>query len=129
MDSIEKTGKTSLGGAKVYGNLCGRVSLIVLLAFGLVSSGMARTPALWSSKPVVRPEVPTGLSRSSNPIDAFIAAEHTARGLQPVGPADKRTLLRRVYLDLLGIPPTPAEQDAFLRDAAPDAYEKVVDRL
>ena len=43
--------------------------------------------------------------------------------------ADKRTLLRRVYLDLIGIPPTPAEQDAFLQDESPDAYEKVVDRL
>jgi hypothetical protein len=80
-------------------------------------------------KPVVRPSVPTGVTRSPNPIDSFIAAEYKARGLQPVGPADKRTLLRRVYFDLIGIPPTPAEQDAFLRDASLDAYEKVVDRL
>ena len=51
------------------------------------------------------------------------------KGLKPVGPADKRTLLRRVYLDLIGLPPTLAEQDAFLQDRSPDAYEKVVDRL
>ena len=51
------------------------------------------------------------------------------KGLTPAGPADKRTLLRRVYLDLIGFPPTPAEQDAFLEDESPDAYEKVVDRL
>ena len=84
---------------------------------------------LWVLKPVVRPEVSAGRTASSNPIDAFIAAEYEAEGLKPVGPADKRTLLRRVYLDLIGLPPTPAEQEAFLRDESPDAYEKVVDRL
>jgi hypothetical protein len=47
----------------------------------------------------------------------------------PVEKADKLTLLRRVYLDLIGIPPTPAEQEAFLADSAPDAYEKTVERL
>jgi len=78
---------------------------------------------------VVRPTVPTGLTKSTNPIDAFIAAEYKKRGLRSVGPADKLVLLRRVYLDLIGIPPTPAEQDAFLKDDSPDAYEKVVDRL
>ena len=84
---------------------------------------------LWVLDPVVRPRVPAGVTKSANPIDAFIAAEYKARGLRPVGPADKATLLRRVYLDLVGIPPTPAEQDAFLKDDSPDAYEKVVDRL
>ena len=61
---------------------------------------------------------------SSNPIDAFIAEGYEAAGLKPVGPADKRTLLRRVTLDLIGLPPTPEEQEAFLRDESPDAYEK-----
>ena len=85
---------------------------------------------LWSQKPVVRPAVPAGVTQSTNPIDAFIAAELEAEGaLRPAGPADKATLLRRVYLDLIGLPPTPAEQDAFLKDESPDAYEKVVDRL
>ena len=84
---------------------------------------------LWSLKPVVRPEVPAGLTTSSNPIDAFVAEQYKARGLKPVGPADKLTLLRRVHLDLTGLPPTPAEQDAFLQDPSPDAYEKVVDKL
>ena len=69
---------------------------------------------LWSLEPVVRPEVPAGVTRSSNPIDAFIAATWKQKGLRPAGPADKLTLLRRVYLDLIGIPPTPAEQEAFL---------------
>lgn len=83
----------------------------------------------WSLRPVVRPAVPTALTRSPNPIDGFTAAEHQTKGLKPVGPADRLTLLRRVYLDLVGIPPSPEEQDAFVRDASPGAYEKVVDRL
>ena len=84
---------------------------------------------LWVLKPVVRPEAPTGKTGSSNPIDAFIAEGYEAAGLKPVGPADRRTLLRRVTLDLVGLPPTPEEQEAFLRDESPEAYEKVVDRL
>jgi hypothetical protein len=84
---------------------------------------------LWSLKPVVRPQVPVGLTASPNPVDAFIAAEYQARGLKPVGPASRRALLRRVSLDLTGLPPTPAEQEAFLRDPSPNAYEKLVDRL
>jgi hypothetical protein len=86
-------------------------------------------PPPWALEPVVRPAVPSGLTPSSNPIDAFVAAVYKVRGLTPVGPADKRTLLRRVYLDLVGLPPSPADQDAFLTDTSPDAYEKVVDRL
>src|SRR6266566_4653664 len=84
---------------------------------------------LWVLQPVERPAVPAALAKSSNPIDAFVAAQYAAKGLKPVGQADKRTLMRRVYLDLIGIPPTPAEQEAFLKDESPDAYEKVVDQL
>jgi len=84
---------------------------------------------LWVLKPVVRPQIPADATKAANPVDAFIAAEYQSKGLRPVGPADKRTLLRRVYLDLVGIPPTPAEQEAFLQDSSPDAYEKVVDKL
>jgi hypothetical protein len=84
---------------------------------------------LWVLKPVVRPEIPTELTKSPKPIDAFIAAEYKAKGLKPVRAADKSTLLRRVYLDVIGIPPTLAEQTAFLNDQSADAYGKVVDRL
>ncbi len=66
---------------------------------------------------------------SRNPIDAFIAAEHEARGLKPRPEASKTVLLRRVYLDLIGLPPSPEELHAFLADSSQDAYEKVVDRL
>ena len=98
----------------------------------LCSAAMAETKekaTLWVLQPLVRPAVPAELRQLPNPIDAFIAAGYKAKGLTPVARADKRTLLRRVYLDLIGIPPAPAEQDAFLRDSSPDAYEKVVDQL
>lgn len=64
-----------------------------------------------------------------NPIDAFIAKEHQARGLKPRPEASKEVLLRRVYLDLIGLAPTPEELRAFLADKSPDAYEKVVNKL
>ncbi len=84
----------------------------------------------WSFTPIRRPAVPrlAGL-QPSNPIDAFIRARLAREGLKPSPPADRATLIRRVSLDLTGLPPTPEEVDAFLKDASPTAYEKVVDRL
>jgi hypothetical protein len=102
---------------------------ILLTACLALPAPESKDQHLWSLEPVVRPELPAGVTRSSNPIDAFIAATWKQKGLRPAGPADKLTLLRRVYLDLIGFPPTPAEQEAFLKDPSPDAYEKVVDRL
>jgi len=100
---------------------------------GIVSSrvvhGATKPRILWSLQRVVRPEIPTGLTGSKNPIDAFIAEKYQEKALQPTEPADKLTLLRRIYFDLIGLPPTIAEQQAFLRDKTPEAYEKVVDRL
>ncbi|HXG13042.1 MAG TPA: DUF1549 domain-containing protein, partial [Gemmataceae bacterium] len=80
---------------------------------------------------VQRPPVPRVQNTNwvRNPIDAFIAAEHEQRGLRPRPEAPRHVLLRRVYLDLIGLPPTPAELHAFLNDPSSDAYEKVVDRL
>jgi mono/diheme cytochrome c family protein len=85
----------------------------------------------WAYQRPVRPSVPAVRDAAwvRNPIDAFVAAERAKHGLAPVGPADRATLLRRVYLDLTGLPPTRAELHAFLADPAPDAYERVVDRL
>src|SRR5687767_10923634 len=85
----------------------------------------------WSFIPPVRPTQPktTDGKWAGNPIDAFILSRLEAAGLQPSKEADKVTLVRRVTLDLTGLPPTPAEVDAFVSDASPDAYEKLVDRL
>src|SRR5579871_5748893 len=86
---------------------------------------------MWSLRPVRRPAIPRTPfdARSDNPIDRFIFARLTAKGLRPSPPAGKLSLLRRVSIDLTGLPPTPQEIDAFLKDNTPQAYEKVVDRL
>jgi hypothetical protein len=85
----------------------------------------------WAFRTPVRPPVPQlkHTARVRNPVDAFLAAEWEQRGLTPQPEADKRLLLRRVFLDLIGLPPTREEQAAFLADSSPDTYEKVVDRL
>lgn len=70
---------------------------------------------------------PAGWAR--NAIDYFVQAKLESQGLEPSPEADKYTLVRRLYLDLIGLPPTPAEADAFTHDASPDAYEKLVDKL
>ena len=85
----------------------------------------------WSFRKPVRPPLPETSpdAWSQHPIDRFLAVEHQRQGLTPMPPAEKNLLLRRVYLDLIGLPPTPEELRAFQADASPDAYEKVVDRL
>jgi hypothetical protein len=86
----------------------------------------------WAFRPMTRPAVPTIRNPQSairNPIDAFILAKLEQKGLRPSPRADKRTLIRRATLDLLGLPPTPAEVEAFVNDKSPDAWEKLIDRL
>ena len=82
-------------------------------------------------EPVQRPSVPTVQNTAwvRNAVDAFLAAEHQSRGLKPRPEADRATLLRRVYLDLIGLPPTREELQAFLADTSPNAYEKTVEKL
>jgi len=105
-------------------------SVLLVVAVSAADTPSAKPkPKLWSLQPVIRPEVPAGVTQSANPLDAFIGAKYKEKGLHANGAADKLTLLRRVYFDLVGLPPTPAEQDAFLSDTSPDAYEKVVDAL
>jgi len=81
----------------------------------------------WSFIPPRRAALPAG--NAKNPIDRFILARLEREGLRPSPEADRRLLIRRVSLDLTGLPPTPAEVQAFVDDASADAYEKVVDRL
>lgn len=84
----------------------------------------------WSLKPRTPVEIPTTSIEhwQRNPVDAFIAAELERRGLTPQPEADRRTLVRRVSLDLIGLPPTPDEVTAFIADESPMAYESLVDR-
>jgi hypothetical protein len=85
----------------------------------------------WAFQRPVPPAVPAVRNAAwvRNPIDAFVAAQHEQRGLVPAAAAEKAVLLRRVYLDLTGLPPMREELHAFLADPAGDAYERVVDRL
>jgi hypothetical protein len=85
----------------------------------------------WAYETPRRPSLPPVRNRDwcRNPIDHFVLARLEKDGLIPSPPAGKETLIRRVTLDLIGLPPTPQEVDAFLADTAPGAYERVVDRL
>jgi hypothetical protein len=85
----------------------------------------------WAYHPPVRPEVPRvqGAAWVRNPVDAFIAQGQQSLSLTPVPEAAKATLLRRVYLDLIGLPPTREELSAYLANESPTAYEEVVDHL
>jgi len=86
----------------------------------------------WSFQPVVRPALPvlapTG-SAPVNPVDSFILSKLQSEGFSHSAPADKRTLVRRITLDLTGLPPSPAEVDEFLADESPEAYANLVERL
>lgn len=85
----------------------------------------------WSLIPPTRPELPAVNDPTwpRNPIDHFIAARLDSEGLAPAPPADRRTLVRRLSLDLTGLPPSPETVEAFVNDSSVDAYEKLVDRL
>jgi len=87
--------------------------------------------AFWAFQPVKPVALPQVKDEGwvKSPIDRFILARLEAAGLTPTAPADKRTLLRRVTYDLTGLPPTPEEMDAFLKDNSPEAFAKVVERL
>src|SRR5262249_37437392 len=85
----------------------------------------------WSLVKPERPTLPTVRNEAwvKNAIDRFVLAKLEDTDLAPAAEADRRTLIRRVTFDLIGLPPTPAEVEAFVADKAPSAYEKVVDRL
>ena len=97
------------------------------------SSSLADDGSWWSLRPISSPEPPRLSVREAawarNPIDAFIIAGLRSKGLRPSPEADRRTLIRRLSFDLTGLPPSPEEVDDFLADTAPDAYERLVDRL
>jgi hypothetical protein len=85
----------------------------------------------WAYRPLTRPQPPAVRNQAwpQGPIDRFVLARLEAAHLAPAPPATRRTLIRRLAFDLTGLPPTPAEVDAFVADRAPDALARVVDRL
>jgi cytochrome c553 len=85
----------------------------------------------WSFQPLAKPQPPAAKNDAwcRTPIDRFVLAKLEAKGLAPNPPVEKRTLIRRAYFDLIGLPPTPEQIDRFLADASPGAYEKVIDEL
>ena len=94
-------------------------------------AGPSKQKQHWSFQPVRRPTVPPVQKQSwvRNPIDAFVLAKLESKGISPAPGADRATLIRRLSLDLLGLPPTPTEVDAFVSDTRPDVYERLVRRL
>jgi mono/diheme cytochrome c family protein len=99
-----------------------------------VAPGRAITPeqrSYWAFQPIRNPAVPAvrHAERVRTPVDAFILARLEREGLEPAPEAPRLDLIRRVTYDLTGLPPAPGEIDAFVADAAPDAYERLVDRL
>ncbi|WP_162130519.1 PSD1 and planctomycete cytochrome C domain-containing protein [Schlesneria paludicola] len=96
-----------------------------------IAGTVANKANLWSIKPLVRASVPVVAAEPSttNPIDAFIRYKLNEHGFSTSPEADRRTLIRRIYFDVIGLPPSPEEVDAFLADSDTKAYEKLVDRL
>ncbi len=102
------------------------------MAADLVKDSTPAVPTdLWSLQPVASPPPPDVKNDAwpQTPIDRFVLARLESAGLAPVSDADRSTLLRRLTFDLTGLPPTPAEREAFLADDSPQAIETVVDRL
>ena len=97
----------------------------------LAAAAAAQSPSWWAYRQLQRPAVPAVRDAAwvRNAVDAFVLAGLEARGFAPAPAADRHTLLRRVTYDLAGLPPTAAEIEAFVADDAPDAYDKVVERL
>ena len=115
--------------------------LLLAVAFALVISisprlragalAVSATEKHWAFQPVRRPEVPVVTDRAwaSNPIDRFVMAKLEAERLKPVAGADRRTLIRRLFLDLIGLPPTPQEVENFVSDRSEYAVARLVDDL
>ena len=109
-----------------------RLAFVVATGFALSLSATEDNKSdWWSFKPASRQAPPSVKSQKwvRNPVDAFILAKLEAEGLSPSPEADRRTLIRRLSFDLIGLPPTPEEVAAFQRDRSQDAYAKLVDRL
>ena len=111
------------------GNLPLSWLLLIALATSLEAAPNTRKEwPFYKPEPIEPPAVKNG-DWVRNPIDAFILAKLEEKGLEPAREASRHVLVRRLYYDLIGLPPTPEEVEAFVNDTDPDAYKKVVDRL
>ncbi len=122
-----KLPRFALGGLRTR---IGLASAYLLGAFPLLAAQNGE-PAPWPFNPraAVTPPAWLGENRPHNDIDAFILERLHQEALQPAPPADRRILARRLYFDLIGLPPSPEEMDSFLQDNSPKAYETLVDSL
>ena len=120
-----------MGGGRYHAGRMSRRAFVVLLV--MVCCGGAAPAREWAFRVAEKPAVPEVKNEKwgRNEIDRFVLARLGKEGLSPSGEADRRTLIRRVSFDLIGLPPTPEEVDAFVHDSLPEgaAWEKVVDRL
>ncbi len=116
---------------EIGGSLAGRKTRTPKLETGRVLDYLPEQRAFWSFQPVREPVVPQVQDAAwpTGAIDRFILARLESAGLKPAPQADRRTLIRRVTFDLIGLPPTPDEIEAFVADERPDAWEQLVDRL
>ncbi|MBI1177732.1 DUF1553 domain-containing protein [bacterium] len=106
--------------------------IAILLLWCIAAHARESATNLWSIQPLVCPNVPEVQSKivdCSNPVDRFIEAKLESKGLHLSPEADRRTLIRRLYFDLIGLPPSPEEIETFIHDGSPNAYDKLVDRL
>ncbi len=110
-----------------------RIVAAVILFAATVASAADKPNGDWAFRPIKPPAVPTAPEKHKswvrNPVDAFVLEKLQTNGLTPSAEADRRTLARRLSVNLTGLPPTPDELDAFLKDTSNDAYEKLVDKL
>jgi len=102
-----------------------------LWSLALSAAEVPSADSHWAFQPVVRPAIPTAKisAGAANPVDAFIQARLSESGLTPSSEADRGTLIRRLYLVMLGVPPTPEDVSAFLADLQPRAWERWLDRV
>src|SRR5215510_14948336 len=110
-----------------------RVAFVPVVVVSVFLISAAESPAStdhWAFSAPAKPSVPKvkNANWSQNPIDFFILAKLEEKRLKPSPPADRRTLVRRLSFDLIGLPAAPEEVEAFLRDRSQSAYEKLVDR-
>lgn len=128
-DALKMPPKESLP-AGVVADLAAWVDSGAFWPAPVASEGTIAGERHWAFGPLrsdVPPEDPEGWA--AGPIDRFLAARHRERGLRRVGPADRRTLIRRATFDLIGLPPEPERVEAFAADERPDAFERLIDEL